>query len=70
MAHKNPFIVRTGYTRLIMEACGVDDATAQNIERIMRVERPTLDALTKSAFNRLARISHEVYKIDPSLANQ
>lgn len=62
--------MKTLYTKLIMEACKVDDATAQKIEVIMRCDRPTLDALTKREFNKLARTAHEVYKVDPSLADQ
>ena len=50
------------YLKLIRESCDCDTQEAKVIERIMRVERPTLDSLDRPTFRRLARRSHEVLK--------
>jgi hypothetical protein len=47
------------YRAAIIKATGVDIAEAAVIEEIMRVDRPTLEALTSREFNRLARVSKQ-----------
>ena len=48
----------TGYLPRIMTAAGCDEKTARVVEEVMRVEAPTLDALTPMAFDGLARRAH------------
>ena len=48
-----------GYHRAIVEATGCDPADAEAIEEVMRIDRPTLDSLTRRDFDRLAQAAHE-----------
>lgn len=61
-----------GYTAAIMKATGADAREASVIEEIMRLERPTLDALTGRGFDVLARQSVKVLAVlrdeDPETA--
>lgn len=62
----------TGYTGLIRRATGCTATDAPTIERIMRLDPPTLDHLTRAEFGRLARLSQtalaELRKTDPETA--
>lgn len=50
------------YFRLIMEFTGCTEGQTVAVEKVMRGERPTLDALTRPAFKRLAKRSFEAAK--------
>lgn len=61
------------YVASICKATGVDASEAAIIERLMRVERPTLDALDAREFRLLARESCEALQYlrecDPEVAD-
>ena len=62
------------YTEAIHEAVpGLSAEDARTVEELMRVERPTLDALDRRQFNRLARQSKidldDLRKNDPEVAS-
>lgn len=50
------------YFRLIMESTGCTEDQTIEVEEVMRCERPTLDALTRPEFKRLAKRSFEAAK--------
>lgn len=52
----------TGYLAMIQNATGCTPQQAAKVEEIMRVERKTLDGLTRSAFNQLARKAYQAYQ--------
>lgn len=54
---------RGPYNPSICAACGVDPDEAAVIERVMRVDRPTLDALPRRSFDALARSSQAVLAV-------
>jgi hypothetical protein len=57
------------YTGAIIAATGVGEREAKVVEEVMRVNSPTLDALTVGEFDSLARLSLAAYRrLDPETA--
>lgn len=50
------------YSGLIMESTGCTEDQTIEVEEVMRCERPTLDAITRPEFKRLAKRSFEAAK--------
>lgn len=61
------------YRQVIQSACSVDEREAAAIEKLIRVEHPTLDHLTRRQLELVARRAHETLEIlraeDPETAD-
>lgn len=61
------------YRQVIQAACSVDEQEAAAIEKVLRVEHPTLDHLSRRRLELLARRAHETLEIlraeDPETAD-